>query len=238
VCASPVPCEASWTGDRALRLSFGEGISDDVFARVRRAWSRIRASAIEGLVDATPAYATLLLTFDATALDPAEAERTVLAALSRETAEESAPPREVTLPVRYGDSFGPDLASVASACGLPPDEVVRLHAGATYEVRFLGFSPGFPYLAGLPERLETPRLDRPRLRVPAGSVAIAGKQAGIYPQETPGGWRLLGRTPQRLFDPQRAAAGAAPALLAMGDRVRFRPVSEAEFRALAAEAVA
>jgi KipI family sensor histidine kinase inhibitor len=119
--------------------------------------------------------------------------------------------------VRYGGEYGPDLREVAEATGLDEDDVVAVHAGAAYEVRFIGFSPGFPYLAGLPERLVTPRREAPRRHVPAGSVAIAGAQAGIYPCDSPGGWNIIGRTPFVLFDP----ALPAGAILAPGDRVRF-----------------
>jgi inhibitor of KinA len=140
-------------------------------------------------------------------------------------------PREVELEVCYEPDLAPDLADVARRCGVSPDEVVALHAGAEYVVQCLGFAPGFPYLTGLPERLRVPRHDAPRPRVPAGSVAIAGAQAGVYPCETPGGWRVLGRTPRRLFDP----GAEPPALLAPGDRVRFVPVSRGRFDRLVAE---
>jgi KipI family sensor histidine kinase inhibitor len=121
--------------------------------------------------------------------------------------------------VAYGGAEGPDLAAVASAAGLSEREAVALHAGAHYTVAFVGFSPGFPYLLGLPPALRLPRRQAPRPRVAAGSVAVAGPFAGIYPQATPGGWHLLGRTEATLFDPHREQ----PALLAAGDRVRFLP---------------
>ncbi|MCP2093771.1 sensor histidine kinase inhibitor, KipI family [Actinosynnema pretiosum] len=122
--------------------------------------------------------------------------------------------REVVLPVRYD---GPDLELVAETAGLAVDEVVALHTGAEYEVAFCGFAPGFGYLTGLPEPLRQPRLDSPRTRVPAGSVAVAGEFTAAYPRATPGGWRLIGTTDAPLFDPARDE----PALLAPGDRVRF-----------------
>ncbi|HLO67907.1 MAG TPA: 5-oxoprolinase subunit PxpB, partial [Holophaga sp.] len=118
---------------------------------------------------------------------------------------------------RYGGEDGPDLEAVARHCGLAPEEVARRHAGATYRVHFLGFAPGFPYLGGLDPALAAPRLDAPRTRVPAGSVGIAGAQTGIYPLESPGGWRLIGRTPLVLFDPRRPE----PCLLRPGDLLRF-----------------
>jgi KipI family sensor histidine kinase inhibitor len=129
-------------------------------------------------------------------------------------------PRSFDIPVTYGGEDGLDLPEVARATGLSEDEVVAAHAESPYEVRFIGFSPGFPYLAGLPERLHTPRRAAPRGRVPAGSVAIAGAQAGIYPIRSPGGWNVIGRTEFVLFDLARGAG----ATLAAGDRVRFLPV--------------
>ena len=135
--------------------------------------------------------------------------------------------RTVDIPVCYGGAFGPDLESVAELHGIPADEVVRMHSAATYTVYFLGFVPGFGYLGGLPDALRTPRLSSPRTRVPAGSVGIAGSQAGVYPFSTPGGWRLLGTTPLRMFQKDREGMS----LLAIGDEVRFRPISAAEFEA-------
>lgn len=145
------------------------------------------------------------------------------ASVRRATVEapELAAGREHRIEVRYGGEDGPDLAAVARETGLSPERVVGLHAGAEYTVAFVGFAPGFPYLIGLPPELQVPRLESPRTRVPAGSVAIAGPFSAVYPCSTPGGWRLLGRTPAALFEP----AAESPALLAPGDRVRFVDVS-------------
>jgi allophanate hydrolase subunit 1 len=173
-----------------------------------------------------------------------------------------APPRLVEIPACYDDpALAPDLADVARLAGLSPARVVELHAGALYTVRFIGFAPGFPYLDGLPPALHVPRLDRPRPRVPAGSVAVAADQCGIYPAPTPGGWRLIARTPLRLFDPSLAQAqadagakaggdtgadaggraGAAldgPCFLRIGDRVRFVPIPADRFPRAAGAALA
>ncbi len=130
-------------------------------------------------------------------------------------------PRLVTIPVRYGGGEGPDLEDVARRTGLEPLQVIERHAGSLYEVRFLGFTPGFAYLGPLDPSLVCPRLDRPRRSVPAGSVAIAADQTAVYPASTPGGWRLIGRTDAVLFD----AARDPMSLLAIGDRVRFEPIS-------------
>jgi inhibitor of KinA len=135
--------------------------------------------------------------------------------------------RQVTLPVCYGGEFGLDLEMVGAAHGLKADEVIALHSGVEYFVSAIGFIPGFAYLRGLPEGLNTPRRRTPRTRVPAGSVAIGGPQTGIYPFETPGGWNLIGCTPWRLFN----TYSQTPSLLRVGDRVRFRPITPEEYGA-------
>ncbi len=127
------------------------------------------------------------------------------------------PARTIEIPVSYGGVFGPDLDDVARHTGLSPERIVEMHSAARYLVYFLGFSPGFPYLGGLPPELATPRLPAPRKRVPAGSIAIGGSHAGIYPMDSPGGWRLIGRTTVRLFHTE----ATPPALLRTGDEVRF-----------------
>ncbi len=160
-----------------------------------------------------PAYYSLLIDFD-----PLHQTHAGIEALVREHAgAQPLPARWIEIPVWYD---GPDLADVAAHCGLSVEEVVRLHSGAEYRVEFLGFSPGFPYLSGLPPELATPRLTTPRTRVPAGSVAIGGTQTGVYPSPTPGGWRIVGHTNLTLYP---------PVLLQMGDRIRF--VSQATDRA-------
>ncbi|WP_411349908.1 5-oxoprolinase subunit PxpB [Paenibacillus sp. WLX2291] len=131
----------------------------------------------------------------------------------------------VEIPVCYGGDYGPDLAHVAAHNGLTEQEVIALHSGGDYLVYTLGFAPGFPYLGGLSKQLATPRRDTPRVRIPAGSVGIAGMQTGIYPLETPGGWQLIGRTPLSLFRPHRQP----PALLSSGNRLVFRPISEQQY---------
>lgn len=163
------------------------------------------------LVDVVPGHRTVLVTW-AGAQPPHELAELVDSALA--LAAPTVPVRSIEIPVVYD---GADLEAVAQLAGLSPEEVVERHTAAEYVVAFIGFAPGFAYLVGGDERLEVPRLAKPRERVPAGSVAVAGPYSGIYPRDSPGGWRLLGRTSLTLFDPERAA----PALLASGDRVRF-----------------
>jgi inhibitor of KinA len=189
----------------------------------------LAASPPRGLVDLRPAYASLLVVFDPLATTHEEVRRAVTPLLPPPGLALQPAGRTVEVPVCYGGECAPDLADVARGAGLAPGEAVALHAGAGYRVAFLGFSPGFAYLLGLPDRLATPRLPAPRLRVPAGSVGIAGGQAGLYPRSTPGGWRLVGRTPLPLFDAARDPAS----LLLPADAVRFVPVSHRDFDRLA-----
>ena len=204
--------------DRSLLVSLGEAISIDLHREVLR-FLRAFETVPPGILNLHPAFASVLLDFDPRRWSHAAVEDLVNERLA--AAEGSAAPetRAVEIPVRYGGEFGPDLEDVARHTGLAPGEVIRLHAGGCYLVYFLGFSPGFPYLGGMPPELATPRLAAPRKRVPAGSVAIGGSQTGVYPAESPGGWRIIGRTALRLFDPQ----AVPPALLRAGDSVRFVP---------------
>lgn len=229
--SEPAPPTLAWASDHALRVAFDGPPSATTQARVHALVRAARSAPPVGLVDAVPAYASVLLVFDLDGLDAPRAEAAVRALLDGRGSETSTPTRELVIPTCYEGDCAPDLGEVARLNRLTTTEVVALHAGAPYVVAFLGFSPGFPYLLGLPERLATPRLDRPRACVPAGSVAIAGLQAGVYPQATPGGWRLLGRTPLPLFDPLRNP----PTLLQPGDRVRFVPIDRAELEAWRAE---
>ena len=209
--------------DRSFLIQVGDEIAPEVHARVRQV---VRAVAgLKGLVNLHPAYATVLAEFDplrVTHPDFEQALRDRVEAAERKPIPAS---RLVEIPVSYGGADGPDLEDVARHTGLSSAEVVALHAGAEYLVYFLGFSPGFPYLGGMPAELACPRLPAPRRHVPAGSVAIGGAQTGVYPLGSPGGWRIIGRTPLRLFRPD----ATPPTLLEMGDRVRFRPVTEGEF---------
>jgi KipI family sensor histidine kinase inhibitor len=212
--------------DRSLLVSFGAEITAEAHRSVARLTRSLEG--LRGILNLHPAYVSVLVEFDPRLRHHGEIE-----ALVRERCLESGLPdgtpaqqeRIVEIPVRYGGEYGPDLEDVARRAGLSPERAIELHASAGYLVHFLGFSPGVPYLGGLPPELATPRLAAPRKLVPAGSVAIGGSQAGIYPMDSPGGWRIVGRTPLRLFD----ADASPPALLAMGDRVRFVPIPEGRF---------
>jgi inhibitor of KinA len=202
---------------------------------VQSACAAIEAASLPGVRELVPAYTTVTVHYDPAALVHAGAPADDLPgwlgvrlgqALARSGKAKLPSAREIEVPVCYGGEFGPDLARVAAQAKLSPEEVIRRHAKADYRVAMVGFAPGFPYLIGLPQELATPRHARPRTQVPAGSVGIAGEQTGIYPLATPGGWNLIGRTALPLFDP----LADPPAKLQVGDRVRFRAISAAEFR--------
>ena len=169
-----------------------------------------------------PTYRSLLVHYDPLRLGYDDVVHLVGEQLQRVGEVPLPESRVVEVPTLYGGESGPDIAFVAEHNGLSVEEVIRIHSSVDYTVYMLGFTPGFPYLGGMSAAIATPRLETPRPRVPAGSVGLAGQQTGVYPIESPGGWRIIGRTPLVLFDPQRDP----PALLAAGDRVRFVPVSE------------
>jgi inhibitor of KinA len=224
-------------GDSVLIVEFSaeSPLDPDEVLRVAGVLER---AAIAGVTEITTAFTTVAVFYDPTRVvvsggealfDSLEAQvRSALAQLSTGESVQSASPRElIEIPVCYDDAFAPDLIDVAAHAGLEPAEVIALHCSAEYRVATVGFTPGFPYLSGLPAQLATPRRATPRAAVPAGSVAIGGSQAGIYPMSSPGGWHVIGRTAMELFD----LTSDPPALLRTGDRVRFRRISAAEFNA-------
>lgn len=201
----------------------GDAISEQTGAQVAALREAIADAHMVGVEETIPAYASLLVKYDPFLTDYAalcEALRGLESCLSAVSSGEG---RVVEIPVCYGGVYGEDLPFVAQHAGLSEQEVVALHSARPYRIYMLGFLPGFPYLGGLDERLHTPRLATPRTKIPAGSVGIGGRQTGIYPMESPGGWQLIGRTPLTLFAPGR------PLPYAAGDRIRFVPIDEAEF---------
>jgi inhibitor of KinA len=208
-----------------LLLVFGSGVSRDIHHNVLRLFKLLRAAPPVGLRNIHPAYNSVLISFDPIVVPPKEFELQVTSLLDQLNSITLTSPSVVEIPVCYDRSLAPDLEFVASHAGMAVNDVVQLHASVEYLVYFIGFTPGFPYLGELPDRLATPRLEAPRLLVPGGSVAIGGSQTGIYSLPSPGGWRVIGRTPLKLFRPRESL----PTLLEIGDRVRFRPVALQEF---------
>ena len=214
-------------GDTALVVELGDAISPEINRRVHDLVRAIEGQKAPQIIDLVPTYRSLLVQYDPlrTSLDDLKAW---LAEAVRTLDEREVPQaRVVQVPTLYGGEYGPDLEYVAEHASLTTEEVVAAHSGSDYLVYMMGFTPGFPYLGGLSEELATPRLDTPRSEIPAGSVGIAERQTGVYPVVSPGGWRLIGRTPLKLFDAMRDP----PSLLAAGDYVRFVSLSgEDEYR--------
>ncbi len=216
-------------GDRGLLMEYGDAIDPSVNRRIRSMAGALGKSPLAGVTEIIPTYRSLILIYDPLVTAPPVLEPELLR-MDGELSEISIPdPHVVEIPVCYGGAFGEDLPFVASSHDLTEEEVIRLHSETVYPIYMLGFTPGFPYLGGLSEKLHTPRLSTPRSVVPAGSVGIANNQTGIYPIDSPGGWQLIGRSPLKLFDPERED----PILLTAGDCVRFTPVTEAEFQKIA-----
>ena len=208
-------------GDRAIVIELGDEISIECNRRVHSMHRAIARQRPPGIVDLIPTYRSLLVEYDATQFSYADMKARLVDVRGSADEMSEDDTAVVHLPVLYGGGYGPDLEFVARNAGMNIQEVVDLHSGTEYPVYMMGFTPGFPYLGGMSERIATPRLSTPRGAIPAGSVGIAEAQTGVYPIESPGGWRLIGRTPLRLFD----VARTPPSLIDAGDRVRFVPLS-------------
>ena len=218
-----MPCYQP-VGDRALLVEFEKRVSLEVNAKVHSLHQILSQEKPVGVEEAVPAYCSLLVYFDPLKtsyerlvyrLQDLQAENPSYHAANR---------RAVIVPVIYGGSYGPDLEYVAHHNNLTEDEVIHIHSKITYSIYMIGFLAGFPYLGEVPEEIATPRLKAPRLKVPAGSVGIADRQTGVYPCDSPGGWRILGWTPMNVFEPSRHP----PALLNPGDHVMFKPINGGE----------
>lgn len=207
-----------YASDQSLLVYLGDEVNLDTHHRVLKLLRLLISEPIPGVRNLHPAYHSILIVFDPDDQEHENIERTVATYLERLDSVTLPEPRIVEIPVVYD---GPDLSDVAALHGMTRQRVVELHSSAEYIVYFVGFVPGFAYLGGLPPELATPRLESPRKRVPKGSVAIGGSHTGVYPFETPGGWRLIGTTPLEIFDP----ASEELSRLVIGDKVKFIPVS-------------
>lgn len=219
------------SGDAALILKAGDDISPTTNAVVRKLLQVVGEEVPEGVLDLLPSYNELMVCYDPGQADPDTLTRSLEILVEKAELIALPPAARVVIPVAYGGEYGPDLEEVAIRNGINPEEVVRLHSAPDYLVYMLGFTPGFCYLGGMDLRIATPRKESPRLKIPAGAVGIAGKQTGIYPLDSPGGWQLIGQTPLKLFDPERNN----PFLVSQGDVIRFEPVSHARYREIEAE---
>ena len=214
-------------GEQGLVVEFGDKVDEAVNIRVHQTTRLLRQKMASELIEVVPTYRSLMVYFDPLRTSRKEITARIEAILT-EPGESTAPAEAakiVRIPVCYGGEFGPDLGFVAQHNQLSEQEVIQIHTSTPYQVYMLGFTPGFPYLGGMSERIATPRLQQPRTAIPAGSVGIAGSQTGFYPVESPGGWQLIGRTPVKAFDPQ----AANPFLFDAGNYLQFVGVSAAEY---------
>ncbi len=225
-----------YLSEQAITIEFGQEIGKAILKQVRQLDNLLHQKPFPGFRATVPAYTTLSVFFDPIHVinnldfpgcDCFEKVSAYIRQLKNEPDEEEISTiKTVSIPVCYGGTFGPDLEEVAKLNNLTVKEVIQLHSSAVYQVYMIGFVPGFAYLGGMPELLSTPRKSTPRKAVPVGSVGIAGKQTGIYPLETPGGWQIIGRTPFQLFDARKSS----PALLKAGDFVVFKPITDQEYQ--------
>lgn len=216
------------SGDTALVVEFGDRIDRGLSAAVIGLAERIRVADLSGVTETVPSFRSLLVHYDPLATSAERLTGQISALLGGQAATPAAG-RLWRIPACHDGEFAPDLAEVAAQADLTPDEAVALHGATRYHVYMIGFLPGFPYLGDLPEALRLPRRETPRVKVPAGSVAIADAMTAVYTTESPGGWHLIGRTPVPLFD----ARAAPPALLRPGDAVVFEPIRKSEFDRIA-----
>jgi len=216
-------------GDSALLIELGDTINLELNKKVLYLSEAIEKTEIAGVEEVVPTYRSLLVrynplktTYEQLAFQIKDVERMLRSTNTKAKA------KTVIVPVVYGGEYGPDLTFVAQFHKLTEEEVIKLHSDRKYRVYMIGFVAGFPYLGEVPDEIATPRLETPRLKVPAGSVGIAEKQTGIYPCEAPGGWRIIGRTPLKLFNPNNQP----PTLIKPGDNVKFKPISKEEFETI------
>ncbi|ACN17710.1 putative allophanate hydrolase subunit 1 [Desulforapulum autotrophicum HRM2] len=215
-------------GDRGLLMEFGDAVDPDINHRIRAMAMAIDGKPPRGIVEVIPTYCAIIVVYDPCHTDPATLTP-ILSAMDKALETMEIPEPETTvLPVCYHPALGPDLEDLAKRHNLTVDEVIRIHTEPLYPIYMIGFTPGFPYLGGLSEKLYTPRLDSPRKKVPAGSVGIANNQTGIYPIESPGGWQLIGRCPIKLFNPQKKN----PILLKAGNLLKFKAIDLDEYETI------
>ena len=216
-------------GDSGLLVEFGAAIDPEINRKVRQIFLSLEETPIEGIIEVIPTYRSVLISYNPLLTDPETLKRGILDRENNLDKWEILLPETVEIQVAYGDEFGPDLEFVAQYNELTPEEVIQVHTSGTYLIYMIGFTPGFPFLGGLSEKIFTPRLEKPRQLVPAGSVGIANNQTGIYSIDSPGGWQLIGKTPIKLYDP----TGSPPILLKAGNYLKFKSISKKEYQEIA-----
>ena len=212
-------------GDSSILLQFGNTIDPAINRKIAATVQLMREQHINGVTDVIPAFCSLLINYDPRVISYEQIKRRMEALVKIDVTAGDTRKRVFEIPVCYGGEYGPDIQNIADHAGLSVEEVIQIHTSRDYLIYMLGFLPGFTYLGGLDERIHTPRLANPRIRIPAGSVGIGGSQTGIYPMDSPGVWQLMGMTPVKTYDPDREV----PILVEAGDYIRFVAIDEDEF---------
>lgn len=215
-------------GDCGVSVEFGQEINLDINHRVTALKMLLKEKGIPGIVETIPTYCSLLIEYDPMVIQYDELVNNLKVLVNQLRAIKLPEKRVVEIPVAYGGEYGPDLKEVAETHGISEEEVIRLHSEPEYPIYMLGFVAGFPYLGGMNKAIATPRKKTPRLKIESGSVGIAGEQTGIYSVESPGGWQIIGRTPIKLYDPERER----PVLLEAGQYIKFKAITYEEFKAM------
>ncbi|MBQ5953659.1 MAG: 5-oxoprolinase subunit PxpB [Lachnospiraceae bacterium] len=219
------------TGDTSLTVEFGNEINESINHDIRAYKIALEKAGIPGIVETVPTYRSLMVHYDPSVIRYGALREKLEQLLGEMAAIEIPPSPVLEIPVLYGGEMGPDLPFVAEHAGMSEEEVVRIHSSAEYLIYMLGFTPGFTYLGGMSDKIAVPRLKQPRVKIPAGSVGIAGTQTGVYPIDSPGGWQLIGRTPVKMYDPDREV----PILPEAGQYIKFFPVTQEEYDAILRE---
>ena len=213
-------------GDRSLVVEFGDKIEEQVNSKIRSLTLAMERACIVGINEIIPTYRSLMVIYDPMIMELDNLIGEIKSIISKMHELKLPDAKVIEIPTLYGGEYGPDIEFVANHNKISADEVIKIHTNVEYLIYMIGFTPGFPYLGGMSDKIEAPRLQNPRTKIPVGSVGIAGKQTGIYPIESPGGWQLIGRTPVKLYDPCRED----PVLLNAGDYIKFVQIDENEYK--------
>ena len=216
-------------GESAVTVEFSKEMNEKTNKKIRFLAAKIESENIKGILESVPTFCSMTIYFDPFKISRKTLEKKVLKIIDSYKESSNEKKRIFMIPVCYDGEYAPDMDDVCKLTGLTKEKVVKIHTSEDYLIYMLGFLPGFPYLGGMDKRIEAPRLDSPRTTIPVGAVGIGGKQTGIYPLASPGGWRLIGRTPVKVYDPQRET----PILYKAGDYIRFYPITEKEFKEIA-----
>ncbi len=219
------------SSDCSILMEFGNEISKEINAKIRDTVAKIKDDNIDGIVEMVPTYRSITINYDPLKISYSQLVEKLKGYEQAQSDTTGGEVNLIEIPTLYAGEYGPDIANVASNANLSEEEVIKIHAGTDYLVYMLGFLPGFTYLGGLDERIATPRLKSPRLKIAPGSVGIAGTQTGMYPSESPGGWQLIGRTPVRLYDPENDP----PVFINSGDYIRYVSITKDEYDKIAQE---